>query len=244
LFDGQGAQGPFGGGAFTGTVNLVFFQQSLPTGWTAANVALNDKILRVVNNGGSGTNAGGYVQTTTSKNFTNIFKVSYATNAHTLTVNQIPSHNHPGSSAGNSTGTHDHSGTVTGVNAPHGHPIGSHRHNLVGVEHSGAPSSNDDIANNIIADRFRDTKPDTNPREYNLKKSPNQSAYTGGVSSSVDLSAAVANAPHSHPFSISSQGGHDHPISIASQGGSSSHSHEIDLDINYVNVIIGSRTFP
>jgi len=87
----------------SGTV-MLFFQAAAPTGWTKDTSNFNDHAIRIV----TGTPSSGG-----SLNFSTVFGKS-ATDAHTLTTSQIPSHTHgPGSLAGstNSSGTHTHSYT-------------------------------------------------------------------------------------------------------------------------------------
>ena len=251
----QGAQGPTGPATIpifnSGTVNLVFFQSTLPSGWTAITneaTVLNDKILRVVS---SSSSNGGNVTSVASKNFTNIFTVNYSTEGHTLTVSQIPPHSHPGTASigGNAPHSHPHSHPLSintdGDNAPHSHPVSAHNHNLFGNIHSGG--GGDTIAGQILADRFSDSGRST---EYNLKRAPNQSADSG-VSGAGGGGNISGNAPHDHNVSGTTLGNNDgdnaphtHTISsVTAQGGGLSHSHTIDLDINYINVIIGSRNF-
>ena len=67
-----------------GTV-MPFYQAAAPTGWTQVTT-VNDSTIRVVN--GSGGN------TTGSVGFYTYFSGSYATGATTLTIDQIPNHNH------------------------------------------------------------------------------------------------------------------------------------------------------
>jgi len=71
---------------------MIFYQAAAPTGWTKQTTH-NDKSLRVVSGTGGGT--GG------STAFTSVFtsrtpsgSVSMSNAAHTLTTNEMPSHNH------------------------------------------------------------------------------------------------------------------------------------------------------
>lgn len=83
--------------------SMVFYQASAPTGWTQ-DTTVNDRVLRVVS--GSGGSTGGS------------WTISGVTvNNHTLTVAQIPSHNHGGTTGNTSPGTNTtggHSHTVRG----------------------------------------------------------------------------------------------------------------------------------
>ena len=66
---------------------MVFVQQNAPTGWTKFT-SHNDVALRVISGNTGGTYVGG------DGSFSAIFATNKATDNHTLTVNQIPSHRH------------------------------------------------------------------------------------------------------------------------------------------------------
>lgn len=66
-----------------GTV-MPFYQASVPTGWSA--VALDDYAFKIVSNGNGGVTSG-------SVNYSTLFART-ATDSHTLTTNEIPSHTH------------------------------------------------------------------------------------------------------------------------------------------------------
>ena len=151
---------------------------------------------------------------------------------HTVTIALSGSLNMTGS-APNPSGTHNHSGDVTAVNAPHSHPQSTHNHNLFGNIYSG--SEGDLIAGQIIANRFEDPG---NTNEYNLKRAPNQFA-DAGISGPGGGDTISGNAPHSHPFSITSQGGHGHPVSTSGAdhghpgstvNGSGTHTHTVSTE--------------
>ena len=76
--------GAAAGGFDSGTA-MLFQQTAAPTGWTKSTTH-NNKALRVV----SGTAGSGG-----STNFDSVFGSSISTNAHTLTISQIPNHGHP-----------------------------------------------------------------------------------------------------------------------------------------------------
>ena len=84
---------------------MVFFQASAPTGWTKVT-SQNDKTLRVVSGNGGGTGGdwamssgettsevGAHTHTSAAHTHTG-GSHSHATSAHTLTVAEMPSHNH------------------------------------------------------------------------------------------------------------------------------------------------------
>ena len=117
---------------FASGTTIVFYQASAPTGWTKST-SHNDKALRVVS--GSGGGSGG------STAFTTVFASRTPTgsaSAHTLTVGEIPSHNHTltniiGDQGGINVGSSGHNmnnngGKITG-NTGGG---GSHSHGFAG----------------------------------------------------------------------------------------------------------------
>lgn len=78
----------------------VFYQSSAPTGWTQVTTHEN-KALRVVSGtggGSAGTNS--FTSTMSSFNISGTVISSSATGPTTLTVQQLPSHAHPGSGTG------------------------------------------------------------------------------------------------------------------------------------------------
>jgi len=94
-----------GNNAFPSGTKMLFQQTSAPTGWTK-DTTHNNKALRVT----SGTvGTGGNVP------FSTVFGIT-ATNNHTLTAAQMPSHTHNT----NNTGTHTHSTSATGA---HSHSV-------------------------------------------------------------------------------------------------------------------------
>lgn len=85
----------------TGT-RLVFHQAAAPTGWTRDD-SLNDYALKIVSTGGG--SSGG------TNTFSGVFNTSVGTSGgsvdvHTLTITEIPSHDHAGTTSGN--GGHIH----------------------------------------------------------------------------------------------------------------------------------------
>ena len=82
-------RGAVGGGSpgqlnVQSTDKVTFMQSAAPVGWTKQTTH-NDKILRVVS--GSAGNGG-------SQSFSSCFGVGKATQSHTLSTPQLPSHNH------------------------------------------------------------------------------------------------------------------------------------------------------
>jgi len=106
------------------TYGVAFYNASVPAGWTA--VAMNDRAIRIVTNGGGGSIAG-------SVAFSTLFART-ATDSHTLTLSQIPNHQHDytvpsltatvGSGANNAaTTTGTTQTTAAGGGAGHAHNI-------------------------------------------------------------------------------------------------------------------------
>lgn len=119
-----------GASPFPAGTLMLFVQTAAPTGWTKSTTH-TDKVLRVV----SGTaSSGGSVA------FSTVFSRT-ATDAHTLTVAQMPSHDHPGT-FGFSSGSYEGytseyysvmatwGSTHAGVGAPAQGGGGSHTHNI------------------------------------------------------------------------------------------------------------------
>jgi hypothetical protein len=80
-------QTPAGGAAFPSGTRMSFQQTSAPTGWTKdTTAAINDSILRLVT--GSVTSGGSTAFST--------WNAQTATGSTTLSISQIPSHNHEG----------------------------------------------------------------------------------------------------------------------------------------------------
>lgn len=104
----------------TGT-KMLFHQAAAPTGWTQ-DATVNDRVLRVVSGAGGG-NGGSWT-------------ISGVTvDGHTLTVAQMPSHNHGGS---------------TGNTAPTTNTTGAHSHGLRGGGSSGGSRIRESSSNNSM----------------------------------------------------------------------------------------------
>ena len=100
-------------GAFASGTVMLFNQSSAPTGWTKGGTHDN-KALRVVT---------GSVSSGGATAFTSVFGSGKTTGAHTLSVAEIPAHDHAGSSA--SVATWDGGGTASPSNILTATPNGS-----------------------------------------------------------------------------------------------------------------------
>ena len=96
------------GVAFVSGTRMLFHQSAAPTGWTQAT-NVNDRVLRVVSGGTGGDTGGSW--TISGLTISN----------HTLTMSQIPGHDHGGTRT-TSTDTHNHSGS-TSYNGVHEHQM-------------------------------------------------------------------------------------------------------------------------
>lgn len=88
---GTGTAGPLnvipGAGEFPADTKLLFPQATAPTGWTQ-DTDVNDKVIRVVDDSGTGAATGGDWE---------ISGVTVTVAGHALTVSEMPAHAHPGS---------------------------------------------------------------------------------------------------------------------------------------------------
>ena len=123
-------------GIFPQNSAAVFYQASAPTGWTTEPTVHNNKALRVVS--GAAANSGGSNSFTacmaSSRPFSANVPVSVSGTGGgntTLSINQIPSHNHPAftggnvSAAGGGPARVQNSGNTgaQGNNGAHAHPL-------------------------------------------------------------------------------------------------------------------------
>lgn len=70
---------------------MLFYQNSLPSGWSAVT-GINDSLVRIVDSGG-GSFTGGNDFSSVNNMFS--YTITGTTDDHTLTINQIPLHGHP-----------------------------------------------------------------------------------------------------------------------------------------------------
>lgn len=101
----------------------VFYQASAPSGWTQiVNTAVNDSALRVVSGSGGGSTAGNnFSSTFVSQTVTGSVTISAITGTiggTSLTVSQLPSHNHAVNDGGHSHYTIHYAYTQGGPNGP------------------------------------------------------------------------------------------------------------------------------
>lgn len=104
-----------------GTV-MVFYQNAAPTGWTIVS-SLNDYALKIVSSAGGVTSG--------SVNYSTLFART-ATDSHTLTVAEMPSHTHTGAmvqgTQGASGGANGYIGSTGTINSTGGG--GGHTHDI------------------------------------------------------------------------------------------------------------------
>ena len=128
-------------GIIAENTSMIFFSQAAPSFWTKS-LAHNNKALRVVSGTGGGFGSGGvsgpggspFTSILTSRSISGSVTASGTVQAHTLTVQQIPSHSHNAGSAVNvSPGSPGHpfravnsqapAGGATGFGGSHTHPF-------------------------------------------------------------------------------------------------------------------------
>lgn len=213
----------------TGT-RLLFHQAAAPAGWSIVP-GLEDAAVRIVAvNGGAVTSGQG---------FPTVF-APHNVSATTLSLNQIPSHNHSASSS--SAGSHSHTGSASSS--------GAHTHSLenTGGGDSGAfgmwvnsPGRGVFTGSYIVVGH--QTGGTCVQVGYETQSQPNQPAgdiyliQPGGLGD-IDTIKAVSAGSHSHSVSVGSAGSHSHSISVGSSGGGQSHTHSIDLTIKHICVIV------
>ena len=195
----------------TGT-RLLFYQAAAPAGWSIVP-GLEDATVRVVSvNGGSlGDGAA----------FPTVFAAQNVGNT-TLTLSQIPSHNHSASSS--SAGSHSHTGSGSASSS------GAHTHKIEGTAKlTGA-----------VAEWTKANGGDLYPRQ-GTPSNPNTAGmkWAGGGLDLSNMSAASAGA-HTHSVSVSvgSAGSHTHSVSVGNTGGGGAHTHSVDLTIKHICVIV------
>ena len=148
------------------------------------------------------------------KSGTNSLGAIGGNNSVTLTTNQMPSHNHTGTSDSN--GAHTHTGT-TDSDGSHAHTINdpAHKHSYDDAYYA------EDIntgSTNVTGSGSTDTD-----NEYRYRPTPTTyDAYTGITINS--------NGSHTHGFTTASNGSHSHGITIGNTGGGQS----IDIRNKYI----------
>lgn len=192
----------------TGT-RLLFHQAAAPAGWSIVP-GLEDAAVRIVAvNGGAVTSGQG---------FPTVF-APHNVSATTLSLNQIPSHNHSASSS--SAGSHSHTGSGSASSS------GAHTHSLeAGTSINGNVAVNDRGSMNLHSSQT--DKPSNHGYHWESVR---------GIFASMTAASAGAHT-HSVSVSVGSAGSHSHSISVGSSGGGQSHTHSIDLTIKHICVIV------
>lgn len=125
--------------------------------------------------------------------------------SHTLTINEIPAHNHTGSTA--SEGGHTHTAT-TSSDGNHNHTAssataGEHRHDGWGaITHGSGSTAGAESYANVTS--WREIE------DYNFMNSAGSHTHTITVGSTGD---------HTHTLTTSSNGSHTHTVTISNSGG-------------------------
>jgi hypothetical protein len=143
--------------------------------------------------------------------FTSAFS-SQSVGATALTVNQIPSHTHSFSAATAAAGNHGHTGSANSGGRSGWFAVGGYNF------------SPDNSAFSI-----------SNPYGTNIRPGLD---YRSGGQERINY-----NASHTHSLSINANGNHTHNVSgvTAGAGGSQTHTHTLNLDVQYVDVILASK---
>ncbi len=188
---------------FPAGTRMLFHQATTPPGWTQAT-NVNDRVMRVVSGGSGGGTGGNW--TISGLNVQN----------HTLSLSQIPSHNHGGGGNTGLDGSHSHSGSTS--------TTGNHTHSILRDynQFTGNPTKS-----------WIDTVSQSNSTTpvYETNNGFNNWLGTDGN--------------HNHSLSINGVGDHRHTYTINTQGGGGAHNHGITHNGNwrpsYTDVIVGIK---
>lgn len=212
--------------AFPSGTKMLFAQTSAPTGWVK-DTTHDNKALRVV----SGTaGSGGTVAFTTAFASQNVGGTA-------LTQAQLPAHTHTYSgTTGNQSADHTHSGTTGGHSNDHSHffsantsAVGDHAHGFgtqVQTQENGSGPFY--VSNGVY--------------QYGLITA---TQGAGAHSHSVSGNTGGVSANHTHAFTtggISSSHNHTFSGTTSSIGSGSTHTHLLNIDVAYVDVIICTKS--
>lgn len=204
--------------SFPSGTKLLFYQATAPTGWIK-DISINDRAIRVVS--GIGGVTGG------SFSFSSVFTtrtVNGSVGGTSLTIDQIPPHDHGGQTGGD-LNNHVHTFTTGSV--------GDHRHTYAIAEGSSRGVS---------------TNYGVTPLAYAgfCVSELEQSGGPDGQCLSVSAYATVAAGGHNHTGTTDGvASSHSHSIPLQGLGNSHSHSlslSNLDFDVQYIDVIICAKS--
>lgn len=195
---------------------MLFVQTAAPTGWTK-DTTHNNKALRIVN--GTASEGG-------TKAFTTVFAAGASVSAVSLTTAQLPSHTHTGPSH-----THTFSATTGTESADHTHSWGG----------TFGTSANGDHQHSVQNTWSRSAGGSGGSGANNSSSSDPVTSVAGNHSHTVSVGGSTGGRSAAHTHSVSGTTGSAGTGDTGSTGTGATHTHTMDLDVFYVDVIIATK---